>query len=308
MTHSTPFVVCGLHRSGTTFVGEILRQAGVTVIHEPLNEQFGMAGVPIAYPFVEKAGDVFARLLDDAVTLERPWNKDASFLKVGGIRHHLYALTGGRSGLLWGWLRLSRVLGLSPGRVCLKDPFMTLATPYLVSEHGLKVVCMVRHPAAIHYSTEKQNWRFDVDNLLRQPELVSRYGADILDSHWDMARKHAAASIAILWKFMVRINTALAREHKRLLIISHEELCLVPQETARCICNHFGFVFPPKLERFVTWHSEGGSAEARDGKTHDFLRNTRALVDEWRNRIAKNDEAMMREISGEDVSNFYGKW
>lgn len=301
-------VISGLHRSGTTFVGDILRHAGVSIVHEPLNEDFGMSDVPMAYPFVESRSDACSQLLDDAINLSRPWNKDTTYIQARGIHRWIYALSGGRSGLRWGWLRFRTKFGIAPTHLCLKDPFMSLATPYLVKYHGVNVVCMVRHPAAIHYSTEKQNWRFDVDNLLNQPELIARYGADIPRWHWNLAHEHAAASIALLWKLMMRINVALAQENKRLLMIRHEELCIKPQETARSICKHFGIPYTPALKQFVFEHSEGDRAEARDGITHDFRRNSRALVNVWRGRISGEDEAMMREIVGEEVDRYYGKW
>lgn len=301
-------VVCGLHRSGTTYVGEILRQAGVVVVHEPLNERYGMADVPIAYPFVEQEEGVFASLLDDAVNFSRPWGKNLTWISVKGLKRLVYSLTGGRSGLRWSALRVLKRLGFQNGMICLKDPFMSLATPYLVRKFGIPIVCMVRHPAAIHYSTNKQSWRFNVENLLRQPELIARYGADIPTRHWDVARENSAASIALLWKFMIRINSALQDADRHLLMVTHEELCLQPQQVSTKICDHFGIPFIEKLELFVSQNSEGGSAEAAKGKIHDFKRDSRALVEVWRSRIEKNDEVIMREIVADEVVRFYGKW
>lgn len=302
-------VVCGLHRSGTTFVGKILGHGGVQVVHEPLNERFGMVEVPIAYPYAESKGDVYTGLLDDALNFARPWNRDVTYIQASsGMHRRLYARTGGRSGFRWGWLRLRHKLGLLPRHICLKDPFMSLATPWLVRHHGLRTLCIVRHPAAIHYSTEKQNWRFDIENLLRQPELINRYGFDIPKVHWELAMQHAAASIALLWKFMVRINSRLAKEDGRLKIITHESLCLEPVETACNICSHFQVPITSKLEHFVIESSEGNQAEATNGKIHDFLRDSRNLVNVWHDRIDKNDEAMIRNIAGDEVELLYSNW
>ncbi|MDX2504238.1 MAG: sulfotransferase domain-containing protein [Gammaproteobacteria bacterium] len=302
------YIICGLHRSGTTFVGEILKRAGVTIIHEPLNERFGMVDVPIAYPFCEKQSDTFKGLLDDAIDLRRPWNKDVTYIRGNELRRNLYAMTGGRSGLKWGLLRLRRALSVVPRHICLKDPFMSLATPYLVKEHGLKVVCMVRHPSAIHYSTEKQNWQFDVDNLLRQPELVTRYGKDISNDHWELARNNPAASIAILWKLMVRINLAVSQNDERLLMITHEDICFDPLKVANKICSHFGIPFSLSIEQFVIKHSFGGSVEAKNGKTHDFKRDSRAIPDSWRGKLTSSDEEMIYQIAGKEVQQYYGAW
>lgn len=307
-TSASLAVVSGLHRSGTTFVGEILKQAGTCVVHEPLNERFGMSGVPTAYPYAEKSSDAYVPLLDDAVHFARPWNKDVTHIRAKGWKRRLYSLTGGRSGLRWARLRFLHSIGLPTSKVCLKDPFMTLAMPYLVQVLGLKVVCLVRHPAAIHYSTEKQGWRFDIDNLRRQHELIERYGRDIPEAHWNLALEHASASIAMLWKMMMRINSTQFPGDERLRMVTHETLCVKPVETARQICSHFDVPFTPALEQFVIEHSGGDRVEAKDGKTHDFRRNSQAIPDAWRGRLNANDEAIMREIVGEEVARCYGQW
>jgi hypothetical protein len=308
MKHLSTIAVSGLHRSGTTFVGEILKQAGICVVHEPLNERFGMSGIPIAYPYCETSSDKFVGLLDDAVSLARPWNKDVTYLQAKGIYRQLYKISGGRSGLRWDWLRLRRAMGLSVRQVCIKDPFMSLATPWLVRGYGLSVVCMVRHPAAIHHSTEKQKWRFDVENLLRQPELIARYGRDIPDQHWELARNHAAASIAVLWKLMIRVNTTLAQSDTRLMLVKHEDLCIYPQDVAEAIAVHLGVPFTEKLAQFVADHSEGDRVQAQDNRTHDFKRKSSGIPDAWRGRLDKSDELMMQEIVAEDVIRYYGCW
>lgn len=302
------FVVSGLHRSGTTFVGEILKHAGINVVHEPLNERFGMGYVPIAYPYCEKTHDEYSELIDDMVHFRRPWNKNSDFIQARGIRRLIYQVSGGRSGLRWGWLRLRKKFGLPKQNICLKDPFACLSTPYLVRKYGIRTICMVRHPSAIHYSTMKQGWWFDVDNLQRQKGLIESYGRDIPETHWELARNSPAASIAILWKLMMRINSRAADSDERLLMITHETLCLEPIETATKICKHFGIAFTPIIKQYVVEHSFGERAEAQNGKTHDFKRDSRAIPDSWRGKLTSSDEEMIYQIAGKEVQQYYGAW
>jgi len=302
------FIVCGLHRSGTTFVGKLLQQTGVVVVHEPLNERFGFQNVPIAYPYVSDEELAYHCLIDDAVHFKRAWNTDVSFIQSKGLRRKFYQLTGGKSGLRWAGLRARHLFGVMPSQVCLKDPFMSLATPYLVKKHQVKIVCMVRHPAAIHYSTAKQGWHFDIQNLRQQEKLVETFVSDVSDEQWQMAEEHAAASIAILWKVMLRVNQQSAQESSCLKMIKHEDLCLYPLETAKKVCSHFGVNFTESLESFVLTHSQGAKTEAESGKVHDFKRNSKALVDSWRGHLSSFDEQLMKDIVGVDVEDFYGCW
>jgi hypothetical protein len=300
-------IVCGLHRSGTTYTGELLKGAGVTVVHEPLNQLFGMTGVPVSYPHVQSPDSALKELIDDAVFMRRSWNKDTASIQAKGVKKIIYRITGGKSGLRWGWLRMRKWIGFPVQSICLKDPFLSLATPWLVEHHGLKSLCLVRHPAAIHYSTEKQNWRFDVGNLRRQEDLIERYGQGITQGQWAMAEQHAAASIAVLWKLMWRINSRLAARDERLKIITHESLCMQPVESARSICAHFDIPFTSELEAFVREHSGGDRAEAEQGRTHDFKRDSKAIPDSWRGKLSGDDEEMIADIAGAEIMEVYGR-
>ncbi len=303
-----PLIICGLHRSGTTFVGKILQQADVVVVHEPLNEDFGMQGILVAYPFVEGKKDKYSTLIDDALNMKRAWNKDTTYIKAKGFRRILYQLLGGRSGVRWEALRLRKALGILPEKLCFKDPFMSLATPYLVQQHDVKVLCMVRHPAAIHSSTEKQDWRFDIQNLRKQSNLIDQYAADISDKHWDMAEEYAAASIAILWKLMIRINFQLAKQApNNVLLLTHEDLCLDAQKSTNKIFKHFNLPVSNFVQTFVTEHSEGSQAESKLGKVHDFQRDSKALVNVWKKHINAKDKKMIFEIAADELVRIYGK-
>jgi hypothetical protein len=300
------YAVCGLHRSGTTFVGKLLRKGGVCIVHEPLNEDFGMEGVSIAYPYVTDEVSTYQFLLNDMVKFQRVWSKDSSHVTANSIRKNIYALTGGRSGLRWWQLRFRMKFGFEPRQVCFKDPFMSLATPYVVKKHRIKTVCMVRHPAAIHYSTAKQGWRFDIQNLRRQGELIAAFAEDISDKQWQLAEHHAAASIAILWKLMIRVNQKVQQESLNLKMIRHEDLCLYPLETAEKICSHLEVPFTSKMRAFVETSSQGQEAEAKEGKVHSFQRDTKALVNIWKEKGNKQDYQLIKDIAEQELKSMYG--
>lgn len=301
-------LICGLHRSGTTYVGKIAAKSDCVIVDEPFNEQWGVEGVPVVYPFAENDDSPYASFIDEVMRINRPWNKKPHVLSSKLMKDKVYALTGGISGLRWGILRWRKRLGLMPERVCLKDPFATLALPYIVSAFGALAVCIVRHPAAIHYSTQKQGWRFNASNLRNQPLLIERYGKDIPDKHWTTADESAAAGIALLWKMMVRVNTAFAEKDDRLLMIRHEDLCLDPENTARKIFLHLGLKSTPAVFAYVASMASGERAEAKANELFSFKRDSKALVDCWRGKLAQSDEKILREIVGDDILRQYAHW
>lgn len=304
-------LLCGLHRSGTSFlVSALKRGTRLPVADEPLNEERGVASVPVAYPYVGATGGAYASLLDEIANFARPWGHGPvpQYRSFRFARSLLYRATGGRSGLRWRYLRLAAALGHPPSSIIWKDPFASLATPYLLKSHVARAVCLIRHPAAVHLSTSLQGWSFDVENLRRQLELLRDYADDIRPAEWELARRNPAGSIALLWKLMVRINLELSERERGLLIIRHEDLCIHPEESLRKVATHLGLGLSEAGIKFILTRTRGTKVMGSRGRVYDFHRNSQALVDAWRTRIATEDETVIRQLVAADLYKIYEHW
>lgn len=300
-------VICGTARSGTTFVREIVRRTSrCPLIDEPLNVRWGVVGVPVAYPYVADSSGEYAGLIDDVVAFARPWTRKVNHRSRKLLKRSVHRLTGGRWGVRWDLLRLANRFGVSPKCLLWKDPFVTLAAPYLLSRYGARIVCMVRHPGGVNVSMRNKGWGFDVSYLRRQSELMQAVGHDILPEHWERAGSSTAASIAILWKLMLRVAMKTAASDKRLLLIKHEDLCVEPMEVAAAIVAHFGLELSPAARRFVAGRSQGNRTDGKHAR--DLKRDSRALMDAWRGQMPAEDEAIMQEVIGEDFFRVYPRW
>lgn len=309
MSRAAPrlLVICGVARSGTSYVREIVRRScRCPLVEEPLNVHRGMAGVPVAYPYVGPGGGEYAALVDGIATLTRPWGGRGR--RKAGWRAAVGQARGTGARLHWEALRLAGRLGAGPPCLLWKDPFATLATAYLRRRHDARIVCMIRHPGAVTASMRRLGWPFRIDFLRRQPELLAAYGYGIMPRHWEMARSNVAAGIAILWKLMVRINCEASGGDPGLLLIRHEDLCRNPAAAATRILAQFDSDFTPAGRRFVARHSTGGGVGARDGRPHDFLRDSESLTEAWRGEFDPADEAVMRDIIGGDLLHAYERW
>lgn len=303
-------VVAGLFRSGTTYLSEILRRGTrCPLLDEPLNIRRGMAGVPLAYPYVAAGGGEHARLIDDVVALARPWNRRTAQEHAGGVlRQAVRSARALRLRLHWDRLRTARALGMGPRCLLWKDPFATLAAPYLLARHGARMVCMVRHPGAIHVSLRKQGWRFNAGFLHAQGELLQAYGYDILARHWELAMSQPAVAVAILWKFMARVLGDLSGRERLLLVVKHEELCREPLTSAAAAARHLDIRLGASARRFIARHSSGERALAEHGRARDLVRDSAGLAEAWRRESLPEEEALMREVIGEDLFRIYERW
>ncbi|WP_156493872.1 hypothetical protein, partial [Alcanivorax sp. HI0007] len=150
-------VITGMHRSGTTIIGEFLRRApSVSVIHEPFNRTFGEERVEHDYPI--RGGKDFLYvddILEDIkkrknLRFKRAHPKDSLIKKI------LRPFVGGRSGIDYFSYRFFSVLG--PRKIVLKDPFLSLS---LKDKNNEKYVVVCRHPCAVWLSIKNMNWRSD---------------------------------------------------------------------------------------------------------------------------------------------------
>lgn len=312
-SHNYNFVIiCGLARSGTTYVGRALSRArGVYLVNEPLNKDFGVKGVPRWYPYAagtDKENDTDTKkLIRDIIDLRVGWTHSSppEYPFLTRLSKRVY---GGRSGLAWSALRLTGFFGLSSRILCLKDPFATFAVGHMIESHGTKAVCLTRHPCALYHSQKRLGQASHIEDLFTQPRLRRRYAGDIPNSTWESAMRHAPAGVALLWKIMARAIIDQAEGLVYLSIVRHEDLCVEPVKTIKGICDHFGIARSRRVEKFVKETSKGNRVYAKDGKRHFFKRNSLALKDAWRSEINPQEETMIRELVGEDIHLLYERW
>jgi hypothetical protein len=305
-------VICGLARSGTTYVGRALSRArGVHLIHEPLNKDFGVRGVPWWYVCAgatDQDGSTTAKkLIRDIVDLKAEWIRSSppEYPLLTRLSKRAY---GGRSGLAWAGLRLYKLLGLSMPTVCFKDPFATFAIGYMIACCDARAVCLTKHPAALYFSHKRRGRREHIEDLFSQRKLLGRYAEDISPGTWETAMRHSPAGTALLWKIMARAITSQAEGFAALSVVRHEDLCVDPVKTIKGICTHLGIPFGRRAEKYILGTSRGDRIHAKAGKLHHFKRNSLALRDAWRGAISPEEEAVIQEVVGDDIHLLYENW
>jgi hypothetical protein len=305
-------VICGLARSGTTYVGKALSRArGVHLINEPLNKDFGVKGVSLWYMYAgedshsDSIGAI--KLIRDIMELRAGWTHSSppGYPVLTRMSKRVY---GGRSGLAWSVLRLKKSLGLPLQTVCFKDPFATFAVDHMIQAGRAKAVCLTKHPGALYISQKRRGQPSHIEDLFAQGRLRELHAPDISDRTWEKAMRQSPVGVALLWKIMARVITSQAKDLAQLIIVRHEDLCNDPIKVIQGICAHLGIVSGPRIEKYIRKTSQGNRIYARRGRLHSFRRNSLALKDAWRSVISPQEEAMIQETVGEDLLLLYEKW
>lgn len=306
-TDRHPKIVCGLHRSGTTYVGSVLSYADDTmVIHELFNYDNGLRGVDGWYPYVtremENKSDI-VNLIQNAISLKGRLNRPPK--KYPFWKLWIYRVFGGKLQLPWLILKVRGLFGIPPKQVIWKDPFCTFMLDYLVLGMSMKAVCVVRHPCALYYSINKQKWDFDIDYIYRQKDLIRDYASDIPEGIWEKAKTENVYSIAILWKIMSRMVSKLSGQSNHLLVVRHEDLCNNTFDEFKKIFQHLDITFSSKVQAYVNQSSNAAEVETALGDTKKMYRNSKALAQVWQGKISAEDEAVLRQVIAEDLKVFY---
>lgn len=280
-----PILVTGSHRSGTTWLANMLSLAdGTLMAHEPFNIE------PWAYSLGGLAEHWFAYApgLPQDAALE-------AFGAVLGRRARKAFLKS-----QWQhWLP-----PLRRGRLVIKDPIAALSSEWLARNHDLEVVVVVRHPVAFAASLKRLGWRHPFGHFLGQGALMEEhlapYRAEI-----EGAPRDVVGQAALLWKCLYgTLFTYLARNpgwHVR----KHEELSGDPVGGLRDLYGALGLEWTARVEDGVAKHTRSGNpASAPRGRVHQLRRDSAASVSQWKHILTAGEVARVQEVT-RPVSGLY---
>lgn len=302
-TSDRPILVSGSHRSGTTWVGQLLSAAsGVAHLHEPLNpaNRLSWLGVPPQHTFqyidddTPGYGSAFDRMMQlrppvvaQLRTVRTPRNLAANVREIGRAAH---------------WQR-------SATRVLVKDPLALMAADWFAHRYDAFVVLMVRHPAAFAGSLKRLDWRFDFGEFLEQPELMAAH----LEPYADEISAAAASppdiidQSILLWRCLNSVVAAEARRHPDWLLVRYEDIAAEPEARTRELYGRLGLWWDAAAARAVEQLSSAGNpAEVATTRTRDVRRDSGAAMWTWRARLKPDEVARLRAGTADVAAQFYG--
>lgn len=296
-------LVTGSMRSGTTFVGNVLSQyRDLFYLHEPFNKVWGVQGVQNWFPYAHDANR-YADLADRLLEMDVSYRVDN---RSGPLKQMMKSLVGGR--LHWrAWYY--RLVARHSAGLLIKDPLAALASRYLHREHDVAVVVLVRHPLAFFHSNRRLGWDFDLSELRNQEALVEQHLQDerkLLEE----GNLSYVQRLGLLWRCIystLHEFTSEREEHGNWITVRHEDLCLDPFEQFRRIFSAIEREVTPKIENFIADHTQTESQriENEDVEHDRVKRNSRSLVDYWKDEVSSEEAHSMRDIVGEAVTPYY---
>jgi hypothetical protein len=302
-TSRPPILVTGAHRSGTTWVGRMLAASGeATYISEPLNvwHRPGVMRAPVenwyTYITTHNQADFLSPFQEMLNFRYHVW------AEIKSLRSLKDALRMGRdaSGFLAGrWLRK---------RPLLKDPFAVFSAPWFAEKLNCQVVITVRHPAAVASSLKRLKWSFDFHHLLSQAWLMEDWLAPFGNEMEKI--KHSPQDIigqsCLLWRSIYSIVKAYQQNHPGFQVVRHEDLSRDPIPGFSALYKKLGLRFTPRAaQRINATSSAGNPRELSRKSTHSIQLNSRANLENWKQRLSAEEISRIRQLTADVAIHFY---
>ena len=302
---SSPIVVTGSHRSGTTWTGRMLSASGEAgYVHEPFNPvrrpNWSRRPVPYWYVYIAEHNEAdYASLVDDLLRFRYP------------VRSNLGALRSPRSAAAFateasGSLRLRR----RAERALLKDPFALFSSEWLARRYGASIVIMIRHPAAFVGSIKRLNWQFKFKTVLAQDQLI-RDWLHPFEAEMRRCRDQDVDVIdqgIVLWKVLHFFIDQMRERHPDWAFVRHEDLAGDPVTGFESLYRRCGLTWGPRAELAVREHSTGGNKKDVPTWRHGSVkRNSRATAGTWSHRLTTEEVGRIRRGVEEVASRFYSE-
>lgn len=307
-------LVTGAPRSGTTFLGAMLALAsGVIEIEEPFNFETGIVGMDQAFLYMPVQTELdeqdkrYAALIETMLA-GGAWYKQSPFRPEASnpLRQLARNLLVSRQNLEYKLQTKNPFID----RYVIKDSNACFMAEYMDRHFQTETVIIMRHPASTIASYKRLRWRYDLDGLKEQRTLMHDFLEPILGS---VQPKNISAieEWSYLWLSIYTVLTQCADRDPSMVLITHEQLSLRPQETLRSLYSQLGLEYTQDIGREIDTHTSGDNpADARDDAVHDLYRNSSEVNARWKKVLEPKEVATIRRIT-EQVSYLYfdeGSW
>jgi hypothetical protein len=302
---NSPILVTGAPRSGTTFLGRMLSlPRSVSYVDEPFNVQTGIKGVYRQFLYVGKkstqASD-YTKLVRELLAGQSTFKQSNIATSQSLPKRLMRRSFVSRKHLLY------RLAAHSPfhQRYLVKDPMACFASEYLHRNLGMKTVVIIRHPASTVASYKRLGWRFALNDLTTQAELMQRHLEPVLGTV-NVQNLTPVQEWSYLWlSIYTALDTYLAKNAK-MLLVRHEDLSLTPLYYFEKLYEQLGLSFTGHIQHQIVMHTrEGNPVEPPQNAAHVLRRNSALNIHRWKQILTPEEIAEVRQITEPFASRYY---
>lgn len=275
-----PILVTGSHRSGSTWVGQMLSLVNnVRYVSEPFNPGYGLKIFKSWFVYVNNDNDFYYKQTIFNLLRFR-----------GNYRLNLPALRYW-SNLIWPFRRS-----------LIKDPIACFSSQWLAETFDMDVVVLFRHPVAFYNSLRRLDWHFDFDNFLNQDNLMTDYLAPFSDLI-NKKDKSYAEEAAILWLCIYNTLDKYIAQNPKWIIKRHEDISANPVPEFKDLYQKLDLEFTEKIEQQIIKYSSG--KRTAPTKVLDLKRDSQTVTKQWLKHVTEAEIKIIKNITGNLALKYY---
>ena len=279
--------ISGMHRSGTSWVSQILSTAGGYVVKD---EEIFLPNYPsqnkpikIWYEYIHSKNEKkYIQYIENALSnkyhlihdlsLSKPINKKikAFYLKANSIlRKSFYDST----------------------PLILVEPLGLLSSDWFSKTYKCKMIIIIRHPAAIISSLKLNNIKYNFngsDSLFVQDEFVNNNNLPKSDD--------IIGQGILMWKILYSHVQKLQKNNKNWIFVKHEDLSIDPMNEFQLLFKKLGLPFRnTTINKINKLCSTDNSNYLLPGQRDKNKRNSKKLIYRWHEILSEDEVLRIRE-------------
>lgn len=311
MTRQNPIIIVGAHRSGTTFIGNMVSFSDeVSYIRDPF-AKYRRAGLFQLRPknyftyITDENGQEYYDTFQKMVHFKFSLIKELSFIKksydVKPVFLDIFRMEAAK---------------LKNKRALLKAATALFSVEWLQKIFNFQVLCLIRHPAAFISSLKRLEITHPFVEFINQPLLMKDhlrpFESMIIEySQLQLKAGHTKTPDIIdqgilLWNIIYSFMSKIKEKYPEWLILKHEDISNEPLNYFKMIFQHFQLKFTDEIKSKITnYTASSNPSEAIKGKWNSLKRDSSQNVKNWKSRLSPEEIGKIKEGTFEIAKNFY---
>lgn len=280
--------ISGMHRSGTSWVSQILSTAGGYVVKD---EEIFLPNYPsqnkpikIWYEYIHSKNEKkYIQYIENALSNEYHLIHEFPFQE--SISQKIKAF----------YLKTNSILRKSfydSTPLILVEPLGLLSSDWFSKTYKCKMIIIIRHPAAIISSLKLNNIKYNFngsDSLFVQDEFAK--------NNKKLPKSDDIIGQGILmWKILYSYVQKLQKNNKNWIFVKHEDLSIKPMEEFQLLFKKLGLPFRnTTINKINKLCSTDNSNYLLPGERDKNKRNSKELIYRWHEILSRDEVSRIRE-------------
>jgi hypothetical protein len=188
----------------------------------------------------------------------------------------------------------------------MKDPIAVLSSEWLAETFHMKVVALIRHPAAFASSLKQAGWTHPFHDFLEQSKLMDEYLEGYRSDIETFARyeQDIVDQAALLWVILHTVLYKYLDRNPGWYLTRYGDLSRDPVRVFEEIFNFIDVPYNESLQAAV-WASSRKGEKLPKGLHPSFQRDSQANTKRWKERLSQDEIRRVRNRVEPLSSRFY---